>query len=185
VKKFEDDPMAKKVLTDAAKNQGVERIDIVSFDRGDIVKGTKLTSPGYWNSTSNKIYIRSDLTEGEAIATLLYEGLRAKHEKEMRPFYADCKAGKVSRDDYAKRIEQISYEYMKEHHDIAKTSVGKMDWPAAADKFDKPLDTVWKTFEAYAKDQDTVKPGQEVSHTEQIRQNWDRLYKKAWDDAHK
>jgi hypothetical protein len=174
IDKFNSFPRARDLLKEAARLNGREKIEIVLKDNMDFL--------GIWDSGNKEIWVRSDQDIDTAVSTILFETIRAIHNKEREEITADATAGKYSRNDFAIKKEHDAFKYITEYREIAKQAVENKIWDEKSYEYREVT-----SFEIYLKANDTPKPGKGVddTHTGYFRKIWDELYKTAWEKRQK
>jgi hypothetical protein len=175
--KFNSAPNALQFFKDTEAKVGPITIELFN-------KSPEMAFTGFYDLTKRVIYVRSDLSLDSAVGTVLYESIRAYYTDEQLKIYKDAAAGKLGRNEFARKQEELSFKYVQKHHEIAAIAVEKNQWGSESDKHagaaSLGLEGALKAFDTPGKGQ-----GVDDTHTGYFRKVWDATYKKAWEDAQK
>jgi hypothetical protein len=117
--KLSKDKAAKDLLDAFIKDGGVIESNDKTFSGGGFVpKDDKAKTPP-------KIFINPNKTgkDNDASSVLLFELLRYKYMAKGLEIDQEAIDGKLTKDEYAKKKEQMTYDLIKEHVDIARAGI--------------------------------------------------------------
>jgi len=149
---------------------------IASFEKGGGKIERRYGGPtgGGHNSATNEIRIDpriKDLTTASSV--LLYELLRFKNNKDQEDLdkLVTAKNNPVTRDEYARKCEDLSYKYMVEHSKTSKD--GK--WDPSIDMFGKYLikGGAYEPSDKYFENLQKSEAGR--AHTETFKNRYDKI----------
>ncbi len=112
-----------------------------------------------------EIVLDPDGTKNEdvskAVASLLFELLRAEGNKTQIEYDKKLKAGTLTPKEFTLQSEELTYEYAKKHHEIAAAAVKGEIWKANSDEY---INTIAKypTWKDYAKDVESTEHYKEL-----------------------
>jgi RHS repeat-associated protein len=167
---------AATMLKKAASDMKVNAIEIRLATEREL-KVMPATSNGAWSpDPPPAIIIRPNapISTDMAASLLLFETIRASMYKEKTEFMKRVAAGQVGREEFARTQEDYSLKYIKMHHKMVQDAIKTKGWADETDGWKDRL-AKWKTLDDYLKDNQ--------AHTQQIREQWDAFYKKAWEQA--
>jgi hypothetical protein len=124
----------------------------------------------------NLIRLNPNRTGGRqpAESVLLFELLRFKYRAKELALDQQAQAG-MSKKDYCEKAEHFTFDFTKEHHNIAKDAVKLGQWAAAADRFDPAKRPEYSNFEKYL-DHAKIRPRSGgLSHYELTERYYDKL----------
>jgi len=175
VKLFKGYKEAKKLSDKAAAGAGRDP-SVVLDDR---------ILAGAYDPKNNKILIAPGMTRDQVLAALLFEMVRAANKGQYEQIEKDAADGKLSREEYGRKQERLSYTYFAEAAKVARNAVREKAWPPGCDVY-SPNKKLFRTFDDFYKYQNNPAnfPGK-VSHTEVFRRSWDLMYREAYEKKRK
>jgi hypothetical protein len=98
----------------------------------------------------------------------------------------DCCAGKLSREEYIRKEEELGYSHVRKHHEIAVKCLESKRWFLGpdVDHFGESLKK-WKTFEDYLKRQQDKVGTKASHHAEHFGKYWDKWCMDEYNRLHK
>lgn len=94
-----------------------------------------------------KIYVRSDLSDDEAISTFTFELTNAINSQEITRLVKKVYLGQISCEEFAKEAEQIEYNGQKTHHEvISSTFLGLFENLDPYAKSSSDFKTCWENI---------------------------------------
>lgn len=168
-----------KLRSDPGVNAVLERFE---NSGGKFLVGDMPPSGAGYDPVSNNIGVDPARLGGldYAVMAVVYELVRAEHSEKHNDLDQKALAGNVTREQYAKEGELLSYELLKEHSELMKNAVSKSGWATSADVSSATIAPggAFDTFEryfAYANEEHDGQP----SHTSILRARYDFVMKSS------
>jgi hypothetical protein len=127
---------------------------------------------GRWTPNLRTIYLQDNLLTDPAdfISTLTFELTNATRSACFQEAHERACLRDISKEDFAKRYEEIEYENAKTHLDVCKNALCELRWPCAfVEQIEKMYPQTKQDFPTYWA---WWKHG---AHTESYRQAYDRM----------
>jgi RHS repeat-associated protein len=147
------------ILVPSAQRPFGARAAIVDIERDD----TKYSAILIWCGS----------TEDEAKAGILWEAINETLRERRQLLEDDAEAGRVSREDYVRRLERIEYGTAQIHHRIAAEGVGNHGWSPKIDRYRRDLQADNNFDEWYKR--------VPVKHKQIYRDIWDKIHREAYE----
>lgn len=115
------------------------------------------------------IYLNSGLSDDEALSAFVFELTNATPIDRFESLTELAKKGEISRDEYAKKVEEVEFSGQGRHHYTMAMAIEEMGWSKSLDEYSEWQDN----FEA-------VWPNiKDSNHTERYRKQWDFIQANA------
>ncbi|MBI4569141.1 MAG: hypothetical protein HY719_12165 [Planctomycetes bacterium] len=140
------------------------------------------TSPfkSHWDFHGRSIELRCGLGAIDLVQSIVFELINAYHNDDFQQVDAEASAGRLSRDEYARRMEEIEYKTYTKYIAVMRWGIANCKWSRRMDELNGANVPSFDDFRK-AQNAPTDPQDPDSSHTGFHRTQWDEFYRQAYE----